>query len=156
MANNLSPELLAQIFYQQSDDPFLTLVTLSHANFSPVRLVNNSENIISRGETFLAFPFKIRLPMDDGESVREVKLEIDNVSLELIDEIRTATTPVDVKIEMILASIPDEVQIALEELKIQSVSYNSSKITARLFMDSFLSTSMNAETYTPTNYPALF
>jgi len=156
MANNLSPELLAQIFYQESDDPFLTLVTLSHANFSPVRLVNNSENIVSRGETFLAFPFKIRLPMDDGESVREVNLEMDNVSLELIDEIRTATTPVDVKIEMILASMPNEVQIALEELKIQSVSYNKNKITARLFMDSFLSTAMNAETYTPTNYPALF
>lgn len=156
MANQLSAELLAQLYYQNADDPFLTLITLTHSNFGVVRLVNNSVNITSRGQTFQAFPFKLRLPTDDGETAREVAIEFDNVSLELLDEIRTATTNIDVKIEMILASIPDEVQISLEELKIQNVEYNKNKISARLFMDGFLNTSMTSESYTPSLYPGLF
>lgn len=156
MANNLSAELLAQLYYQNSEDPFLTLVTLSHSNFGTVRLVNNTENIISRGEEYQAFPFKFRLPVDDGETAREVSIEFDNVSLELLDEIRSASTNIDVKLEMILASIPDEVQYSIDELKIQGVNYNKSKITAQLFLDNFLNTAMTSETYTPTLYPGLF
>ena len=124
MSNQLSNQLLAQLFAQGSGDPFLTLVTLSHASFSaPIRLVNNSVNIISRGDTYLAFPMKIKLPMDDGESAREVSIEFDNVSQYLLDGFRSVTTEIGVKIEMILASLPNDVQMSLEELKISSVSY---------------------------------
>lgn len=119
-------------------------------------MVNNTENIISRGEEYQAFPFKFRLPVDDGETAREVSIEFDNVSLELLDEIRSASTNIDVKLEMILASIPDEVQYSIDELKIQGVNYNKSKITAQLFLDNFLNTAMTSETYTPTLYPGLF
>lgn len=157
MSNTLTPELLAQLYYQESQDVFLTLLTLSHPSFlSTVRLVNNSEDIISRGETFLAFPFKIRLPIDDGESSREVSIEFDNVSLEILDELRTVTTSIDVKLEMILASIPNEVQMSIEELKIQTVNYNRQTVSARLFLDSFLSTELNSEIYSPSLYPGIF
>lgn len=159
MANQLSPELFAQIYGAQSDDPFLTLVTLSHASFpDDIRLVNNSDNITSRGALFLAFPVKIRLPVDDGETNREVAIEFDNVSLDLIDEIRNVTSGerITVKLEMILASIPDEVQISLEELFILSVSYNKSRISARLGLDSFLNTELSSERFNPSNFPGLF
>lgn len=156
MANSLTPELLAQLLYQESDDPFLTLLTISHPSFDTVRMVNNAEDITSRSQVYQAFPFKIKLPSDDGETLREVTIEFDNVSLEILNEIRTVTTYINVKIEMVLASIPDEVQISLEELKIQSVSYDKQKVQARLFLDNFLNTEMTSETYTPTNYPGLF
>lgn len=156
MANSLSPELLSQLYYQDSDDVFLTLVTLEHPSFTTVRLVNNSVDIVSRGNTFQAFPMRIRLPADDGESAREVNIEFDNVSLEILNEIRTVTDYINVKIEMVLASVPDEVQISLEELKIQSVSYNSKTVSARLFLDNFLNTGLTSESYTPLIYPGLF
>ena len=156
MSNTLSPSLLAQLYGQTSSDPFLMLVTISHSAFSTIRLVNNTENIISNGNTFMAFPVRIVLPVDDGETAREVSMELDNVSLELIDEIRTVTTPMDVKIEMVLASDPNFVQISLEELKIRNVSYDKQRITAKLYMDDFLSTSMTSEQYTPQNFPGIF
>jgi hypothetical protein len=157
MANSLTPELLAQLYYQESEDVFLTLLTLTHPSFAgPIRLVNNSVDIISRGQTFTAFPFKLRLPVDDGESAREVSIEFDNVSLEILDELRTVTTSIEVKMEMVLASIPDEVQISIEELKIQTVNYNKQVISARLFLDSFLTTELNSEIYSPTLYPGIF
>jgi hypothetical protein len=132
------------------------LVTLIHPSFTTVKLVNNSEDIVSNGETFTSFPMRIRLPADDGESTREVSIEFDNVSRELIDELRTVTTPIDVKIEMILASNPDDIQITLDELKMRNVTYNKSIVSARLYLDSFLNVELTSERYSPKLYPGLF
>lgn len=157
MANQLSPELLAQLYAQESEDPFLTLVTLSHVSFaSDIRLVNNTKDITSRGLLFQAFPMSIRFPVDDGETARDFVIDFDNVNLDLIEEIRTVTTQIGVKLEMILASIPDEVQIVQDELKIASVSYTAQRVTARIILDSFLNVEMTSEKYGPTNFPGLF
>lgn len=157
MSNALSPELLAQLFAQESNDPFLFLLTLTHDEWdAPVYLVNNNENITSRGLVFQAFPMTVRLPVDDGESARIFTMEFDNVSLMLIDEIRSVTTPIKVKLEMILSSLPDEVQISQEELLIQSVNYNKSKISATIVLDNFLNVGLTSEVYAPNNFPGLF
>ena len=156
MSNNISPELLAQLFGQVSDDPFLMFVTISHPSFPTIYLVNNTVDMVSRGVTYTAFPMEITLPVDDGERAREVSIIFDNVSLELIDELRTVTTPMDIKIEMMLASDPNTVQLSLEELKLRSVTYDKQKVSAKLFMDSFLNVELTSEKYTPTLYPGLF
>ena len=156
MPNALSPSLISQLYRQESDVPFLSLVTLSHASFSTIRLVNNSENITSNGFVFTAFPMRIVLPRDDGESAREISIDFDNVGLDLITPIRTVTSFIDVKLEMVLASSPDSVQISFDELKIQSISYNKSRISAKLFMDNFLTTEMTSEKYLPTSFPGIF
>lgn len=157
MPNSLSPEVIAQLYSQESDDPFLTLVTLSHPSFaSDIRLVNNTVSITSRGLEYLAFPMSIRFPVDDGESARDFSIEFDNVSLDLIDEIRSVTTQIGVKLEMILASLPDDVQIVQDELKIASVTYNAQRISARIILDNFLNVEMTSERYGPTNFPGLF
>ncbi len=155
MANNLSPELLAQLFGQESGDPFLTLVTLTHSTFT-ARLVNNSTDIVSNGFTFTAFPMKIRLPVDDGETARDFSIDFDNVSLALIENLRSVTDTVGVKIEMILASIPDAIQMSHEDLVIKTITYSGQRISARIVLDSFLEVSMTSEKYTPTNFPGIF
>ena len=157
MANQLSPELLLQLYNQESNDPFLTLLTLDHPTFvEPVRFVNNTENVISRGEVYNTFPFTITLPLDDGETARQITLDFDNIGLELIDKVRTVTDSINVKIEMVLYSIPDDIQFEVSELKISNISYTATKITATLFLDNFLSTEMTSEKYGPTNFPGLF
>lgn len=156
MSNPLSPALLAQLYAQESDVPFLMLVTLTHPSFTTIRLVNNSENIISNGDTYSAFPMRIRLPLDDGESTREVQIEFDNVSLFLIDELRTVTSPIEVKVDMILSNNPDEVQLSLEDLKMRNVTYNKQTVSAKLYLDSFLNIELTSEKYTPKLYPGLF
>jgi hypothetical protein len=156
VSNSLSPSLLAQMFNQESDDPFLMLLTISHADFPTIRLVNNTVDQTSRGEAYIAFPMQITLPSDDGETTRQVQIEFDNVSLELVEELRSVITPMDVKIEMVLASDLDAVQLSLEELKLTSVTYNKQRVSAKLYMDSFLTVELTSERYTPTNYKGLF
>ncbi len=155
MSNQLSNELKAQLFAQESDDPFLTLVTLQNP-FFVTRLVNNSSDIISRANAFTAFPMKIRLPVDDGSSQRDFTIDFDNVSLELITNLRSVTSPIGVTIEMVLASIPDVVQMSFDELFVINISYTATRISARIGMDGFLAVEMTSERYAPTNFPGLF
>lgn len=154
--NNISPQLLAQFYGQNSDDPLLMLVTISHPSFTTIRLVNNTEDIVSRSNTYLSFPMNITPPADDGETVREVSIEFDNVSLELITEFRQITSPADIKIEIVLASDPDQVQLSYEELKLRNISYDKQRIRAKLYMDSFLNVELTSESYGATNFPGLF
>lgn len=146
------------MFAQQSDDPFLTLITLNHPDWSvPTYLVNNSEDVISNGLTFNPFPFKIVLPTDDGETARKIALELDNVSLDLITELRSVIdNSIEVKIEFILASNPDEVEFSFDELKISNINYNQERIIAELYLDDFLNTEIPSEKYVPTLYPGMF
>ena len=155
--NEISPELLAQFYAQDSEDPFLALITLNHSTLvTPLRFVNNSESIVSRLNTYIAFPFQITMPPDDGETLREVAIVFDNVSREIIDELRSITTPMDVKVEMVLASNRDYVQLTLDELKSKSITYNKQVVSMKLFLDTFLNISMTSEKYSPTSYPGLF
>lgn len=155
MSNDLSPELKAQLFKQESEDPFLTLITIFGAGFE-YRLVNNSVDIVSRAELFTAFPMKLRLPVDDGESAREFQIDFDNSSLLLLRALRSVTVPINCTIEMILASLPDVVQMSVEDLLIRSIVYNDKRVSAKLVLDNFLSISMTSEKYTPSLYPGLF
>ena len=152
----LSNQLLTQLYKQESEDPFLMLLTLTHDDFAPIYLVNNTEPIVSRGKSFIPFPVKITLPADDGETQREVAIEFDNASAALIAALRSVITPIEVTIEMILASAPDRVEIEIGELKIKNITYNKTSIQGRLFMDDFLNTEMTSEKYSPTNFPGLF
>lgn len=157
MANQLSNELLTELYGQVSSDPYLTLFTLTHPSFTEtIRLVNNSEDIVSNGETFIGFPVRVVLPPDDNETAREVNVQFDNISLELIDELRAVTTPIDVKIEMVLASNPDVVQQSIESLKFKGIQFNTQVITAKLVMDDFLNVGLTSERYTPTIFPGIF
>lgn len=155
MSNEISNELKQQLFSQESDDPFLALVTLTHTTFT-ARLVNNSTDISSNGFLFQAFPMKIRLPMDDGETARDFSIEFDNVAMELITNLRSVTGDIGVKIQLILASMPDVIQMEYTDLAIRSVTYNSQRISARVVLDSFLAVEMTSERYTPTNFPGMF
>jgi hypothetical protein len=155
MSNDLSNELKAQLFAQESNDPFLALITLTHPTFT-ARLVNNSSDITSRSLVYTALPMTVRLPVDDGESARDVEIAFDNVTRELIQSFRSVTTEIGVKIEMVLASMPDIVQISFEDLVIRTISYDAKKISARLVLDSFLGVEVTSERYTPALYPGMF
>lgn len=155
MSNELTPELKAQIFAQQSADPFLTLITVSGPSFE-YRLVNNTKDIVSNGKTYSAFPMKIRLSTDDGESARDFQIDFDNASLLLVRAFRSITEPADCRIDMILASMPDVVQISQTDLKIKTITYDSKKITAKIVLDNFLTVSATSERYTPSLYPGMF
>lgn len=99
---------------------------------------------------------KIRLPVDDGESSRDVTIEFDNCSLELIQNLRSVTTTIGVTIELVLASLPNVVQMSHEDLLIRSITYDAKRISAKIVLDNFLTVGLTSERYNPSNFPGLF
>lgn len=155
MSNELSTEVKSQIFAQESDDPFLTLVTLDHELFT-ARLVNNSTDIVSNSLLYTAIPMRVRLPIDDGETSRDFAIDFDNISLELISNLRAVTGDISVQIDLILASMPDVIQMSHADLRITTITYDKQRISARIVLDNFLNIEMTSERYTPSLYPGMF
>lgn len=144
-----------QITNQINSDPVLMLVRL-YESPSTVYLVSNTEDIISNGNTYTAFPVDITLAEEDGEQKTQVFIEFDNVSLDLIGAIRTTTDPIPCEIDVVLASNPDVVEMSIKDLLIRNITYDAKKIRATLMQDDFLNSRFPAGSYTPIDYPGIF
>src|SRR3546814_2953364 len=95
----------ASAYAQDTDEVWLVLLTIDHANIDPsVRVVNNTEAITSRSNEYVAFPFDITLPDSREGSPPAARLAIDNVSRKIAEAVRTINTTADVTIQIIRAS----------------------------------------------------
>lgn len=157
MSRDLSNNLKQELFAQESGDPFLLLIEVSHpTDFATMYFAQNTEDVVSNGNTYKAFPVEIKLPDDTEESVPTIEMTFDNVSLELIDEFRQATSDVTFKLKGVLASLPDVVEIEYNELKLTNISYNATTLNATLAIDDLLSEGLTSEKYEPTFYAGIF
>ncbi len=153
-----SPEFIANALADSSDDPTLALLTITHAELpEPIRLVANNVNIVSRGNTFTAFPFVLTLPGASDGGTTPARLQIDNIDQRIVQAIRAITTPPVMLIELVNGSALDVVEFALPPFKVYSASANRMTID----VDISDSTEDQAEALmqydcTPSLLPALF
>lgn len=150
----LSTNARAALYAAQSDEVWLQLLTVEHSAIAtPIRIVANTENIVSRGETYTAFPFQISLPATSAESV---ELVVDNVTRELIEEVRGIDTPLTLTLEVVLASAPDTVEAGPFAFQSRAVEYDVQRMRFTLAYEPLLQEPFPAYTYTPLDYPGLF
>lgn len=93
-----------------TDEIPLTLVVLEHSAWAaPLRLVGNTEDITSDGETYTAAGFEIAFPDqvegNNGE-MRFTLVDADSATLALL---RTTADVIDVTVSWVLASDPNTV-----------------------------------------------
>ena len=123
----------------ETDEAWLILLEIDHATLAqPIRVVNNNEDIISNGQTFLAYPFEIVLANDDGEKLPQVSLSIDNVDQTIIRAIRGMGTPPTVDIMLILSDFPDSVEIQISDMTLRGVSWTAQSVTGILYIEDIL------------------
>lgn len=152
-----SSAFIEAVVSQNTDEVFLFLLTLSHQDLTtPIRVVNNTEYIISNGNVYTAFPFDLVLPQDDGQSLPQVVITLSNVNLEFIDEIRGLNGALDVKLEVILASSPDTIEMSIDGMKTYTISYDAQNIQATCQIEDVLNMTFPNELYLPSNFPGLF
>lgn len=135
---------------------WLFLLTITLPGLEPLRVCNNNEPFVSRGQTFQPFPFRVNLPSDDSDSLPKVSLEIANVSGEIIQFVRQSKDAPTIIVELVTSAYPDIVEKQLNFLKLTSVTYDAMVVTGSLDMDNFLSQKFPSEGYTPVPFPAIF
>jgi hypothetical protein len=134
---------------------FLLTIT-ADGNPTPLRVVNNSEPVVSRGMTFEPYPFTVELPADDSESAPSVSLVISNLDAALVEFVRGQSVAPHIGIELVTNAYLDVVEKSLTFLKLVSVTYDAMVISGRLDVDDFLSQRFPGEAYVPSLFPALF
>jgi hypothetical protein len=149
--------LTASAFAADTDEVWLVLVTIEHADISPpIRVVNNTENITSRSELFVAFPFSITLPDSREDAPPRARLTIDNVSREIAQAVRTITSAPVVTIEVVRAADPDTVEISWPFFTLRNIKWDAGKVSGELTLEDFTSEPYPAGIFSPASFPGLF
>lgn len=97
---------------QRTSDPqgFVELLTITGTDIvTPVRLVADTRDFVSDGETYLALPFEVVLPKDAPKEVPRASLRIDNVGRELtaILEALPPGAELTAKVAVVYRATPD-------------------------------------------------
>lgn len=156
MPRTLSNTALGSMHSQSTSEVWLVLLTISHPTLAvPIRLVNNNEDVVSRGNTFIAFPFEIELPGEDPEQPPKAMLRIDNVDRRVVQTIRSITAPPTITLEVILASAPNNVEVSFTNMTLRNAQFDVSTVSGELTFDSIYTEPVTL-TMTPNRFPAMF
>jgi hypothetical protein len=151
-----SDDAREQALAQHNDDPFLVLLTLSHATLAePIYIVCNRQKLVSRGNTYLAYPFQIELPTD-GDEAPQARITIANVSREIGSALEKLITPPLALIEIVLASAPDDVERSWDQFELSGVTWDAMRMTATLQHRQVWAELYPRYRVTPKDFPGLF
>lgn len=167
MSRTVSSAFLEAIYGQETDEVVVCLLTITHEDIvDPIYFSSDCSTRISddpviyatlsRGINFLFLPFTFTLPDDKSDTPPRVQLTLDNVERTLIPILRSVSSPVDVKLEVILASSPDLVEIEMPVLQLSDVSFTAENIGATLVSDSLINEPFPAGSFSPAGFPAIF
>lgn len=151
----LSLVATASLVEEATDEVWLVLIEITHADMAQtIRVVNNTEAIVSNSQTFVGLPFAIEFP-DEGERPGEARISIDNVNRQIVEAVRSISTPPNVKLQVILASQPDTIEFELDGLKLRDVTYDAAQVQGYLRFEDLV-TEPVAALITPERFPGLF
>lgn len=159
MARTFDTEIVRALTAPNTDEVFLVLIKVKHADFTNVKIVNNTENITSNGTTYQAFPFSIVLPADTEETQPQFRVTVTNADQILIDEIRGVAGTSDrvtCDIAVIAASDPDTLLVEWTDFELTDVQYDVNQLSFNLSINWFMTESFPAGSFTPGNFPGIF
>lgn len=163
----LSAGFLAGMFDQETDEVVVCLLTVTHPEIgSPIYLSSDPTTRIaldpliyattSRGNEYLYLPFDFTLPEDKSDSPPRIQLSMDNTDRSLVAVLRSISSPATILVELVLASDPDTVEIAMPSLELSDVSMDQGRIVATLVADALVNEPHPARQFTPGAFPGLF
>lgn len=153
-----SSRFLKALVDESSDEPILSLLTITHAALpAPLRLVNNDEDIVSRGDTFIAYPFRLVLPEQGGPGDKTMPVQFDNVDRQIAATLRSIAEPAEVMVEIIMPSWPDDVEMRFGPgLTLRAADWSAATVNAYLAFDDDGAEPVCAWVHTPAFSPGLF
>jgi hypothetical protein len=140
------------------EEPALCLLEISHDDLAtPIRVVNDVQNLTSNGDVYAAAAFDISMPNDLENQMPSAQLSIDNVdqeigkSIEATGGARGATC----RVMQVLRSYPDVIEWETT-LKLKRIMLSGARVSAQLGYDDILNIPGIAVVYSPVTAPGLF
>lgn len=152
---------IKKFFRLEIDEAVLLLVTLTHPTIETVRVVNNSPaqdgsgDIVSRGETYLAYPFRPQLPNNTDEQPR-AKITIANIDRRISESLMNLESSPKIAFEIVTASDPNTVQMRFPQFELVNVTWDAIQVEGELTQASYAAEPYGPIRVIPSLFPALF
>jgi hypothetical protein len=158
MPRNYSRSFQEKTNSTSADEAPLILLEISHADLvTPIRVVNDTQELIHNGDTFVAMEFGIVEPDDLEQGESRGAIEVDNVGRELTDwlEASNGGQGATVRIIEVLRSNPDVVEWEIT-MDLSDLHLDMRAVTGGLSFDDILNLTAVALVHRPDVSPGLF
>lgn len=142
----------------REQEPLAQLVTItSDADPEPIRATDWAGGIVSQGEAFPHYPFRLSWAGSSKENpFGEGRLTIANVDRRIEDACDAAKDPPEVSLSLVRVAAPDSPEAAIAGARIPSVEGDASQVSAVIRPRSFKQEPACAFIYSPATVPGLF
>ena len=135
------------------------LATITHPQIEGgiLRLTDYRQNLVSRGNTFVGFPFKVTLPHDPGRGL-QARFTLFDINGEMTAWIRKVATPSPkVLLEVVRVAAPDTVEIATPTMVLEAPTGDpSGMVTGTLSLSNRGRLQWPYRQFTPADFPGAF
>lgn len=167
MPRQLSNQAKAALYSQQTSEVLILLLTIDHETLAqPIRLSSDPTETLpdagvlgtlSRDEEYIYLPFSVNLPNQDESGIARASISIDNIDRRIIQAVRDARgSQLDITIELILASQPDDPEISITGFRLERVQYDALTVTGEISIEYFDLEPFPSKRFTPADFPGLF
>jgi hypothetical protein len=158
MPIDYSSEYKSTIASVNAPEAPIMLMEIDHPALSnPVRVVNDTQDITSNGNLYIACAFRYVLPDDFEGQLPKAKISVDNIGGELMYWIETSNggNGSIVTFKQIMRSRPDLIESEIE-MDLQGVVATMEEVSGELGYENLLSKLAVSMAYRPENSPGLF
>lgn len=156
MSRPVSTTTLAELNAQETGEAFHVLVTIDVPESPSIYMTSDTVETVSRGRTYINYPFALELPSDAAGQISEARMSIDNVDRALMDEIRNLGDPLRLTIEVVANSTPDTVEYSANDFVLRNLSYDALTISGTLSQENFLTEPFPKDIMSARSFPGLF
>jgi len=157
MSRPLTLAALKAVNAQETDEVFLVLLTIAHDSLiQPIRVTSDSVETLSRGDSFVAYPFDLSLPEDSEALTAMAHLSIDNVDRTIIAAMRGLQDSPALTVEIVRAAEPDTVEAVFPDFRLSEIQYDAATVTGILTIEDFTAEPYPAAVFAPAGFPGLF
>lgn len=99
-----------------ADEQFKILLEISHVDLpEPLRLIDDNCDLVSNGDTYIAFPFKLNFFDDVNNELTKCSISVQNIGRELVKWIESSygANNAQVDVKLVRRSNPDDIEISL-------------------------------------------
>lgn len=158
MARNYSTAYKSTLAEVSADETPLILLEITHASLgTTVRICNDTIDVTSNGNLYIAMPFRCTLPDDFENRIPKASLSIDNVSKDLMQWIESSNGAKNAQVRFIqiMRSRPNTIEWEIT-LTMFNVKATVQEITGELGFQNLFSKPAISIQYRPENSPGVF
>jgi len=159
MARTLPSTFVTAANAQETDMVLLALVTITHSAITTQRLVNNTQDVVSNGNTFTAYPFSVTIPPDEEGAPPVMEFSIFNAGLEIVTPARQVAgnrTRAKCTLQIVDYAYPDTVLESFSNYDIVQVAYDADLLRISASIESWLTQQFPGPEFNPGNTPGIF